>query len=290
MKVSIVIPVYNTEKYLEECITSCLKQTYQNVEIIGVDDGSTDNSAKILDKFSGQIKIIRKENGGTPSALNAGIKSMSGEWFKWLSADDVLYENAIEVLVNEAESQGERAKSCIFYSSYDIIDGNSKVVGEVMEPNYNNLDSLKRNVILLDHYFGNGSTSLIHKSVFDRFGLFDESIGFKEDYEFWLRCCVLNDCSLFLIPQKLAKYRVHPTQLTRTRIRENLERVNTIRDLIISKLSEDKRKLYLSELKTYRKNKPFNVKIRRGVRDMIMRMLPKNASGKIIEAYMHRKN
>ncbi len=290
MKVSVVIPVYNTEKYLEECIESCLKQTYQNIEIIGVDDGSTDNSGKILEKYSRQIKVIKKENGGTPSALNAGIKSMTGEWFKWLSSDDVLYENAIEILVKETESQGERAKSCIFYSSYDIIDENSVIVGEVIEPNYNDLDNLQRNTILLDHYFGNGSTSLIHKSIFDRFGFFDESIGFKEDYEFWLRCCVLNNCNLFLIPQKLAKYRVHSTQLTRTKIRENLERVNTIKNLILGKLPEDKRTHYLHKLRNYQKTKPLKVKIRRKMRDVMLRILPKGTSGRIIETYMNYKN
>lgn len=289
-KVSIVVPVYNTEKYLEECIESCLRQTYQNIEIIAVDDGSTDGSAKILEKFSKQIKVIRKENGGTPSALNAGIKSMGGEWFKWLSADDALYENAIEALVREAESQGEPGKSCIFYSSYDIIDENSHVVGEFIEPNYNNLNSLQRNTILLDHYFGNGSTSLIHKSVFERFGIFDESIGYKEDYEFWMRCCLIHDCNLFLIPQKLAKYRVHPTQLTRTRVRQNLERVNSIKNLILGRLPDDKRAKYLLELKNYQRNKPLKVKIRRKMRDIMWRVLPEDTSGRIIETYMNHKN
>jgi teichuronic acid biosynthesis glycosyltransferase TuaG len=290
MKVSIVIPVYNTEKYLQECIESCLKQTYQNIEIIGVDDGSTDNSGKILEKYSGQIKIIKKENGGTPSALNAGIKLMNGEWFKWLSADDVLYENAIEVLVKEAESQGERAKSFIFYSSYDIIDENSNVVGEFIEPNYNNLNRLQRNAILLDHYIGNGSTSLIHRSIFDRCGVFDESVGFKEDYEFWLRCCIVDDCDLFLIPQKLAKYRVHSTQLTKKKVRENLEHVNMIKNLTLGKLPEGKRKQYLYELKNYQKTKPIKVKIRRKILDIMLRVFPRDLSGTVIETYMNRKN
>ncbi|MGI0045686.1 MAG: glycosyltransferase [Nitrosotalea sp.] len=290
MKVSIIIPVYNAEKYLQECIDSCLKQTYQNIEIIGVDDGSTDNSNKILKSYSEKIKIIEKKNGGTPSALNAGIKLMSGEWFKWISADDVLYENAIDVLVKEVESQGECAKSFIFYSSYDIIDANSVVVGEFIEPNYNNLNSLQRNVILLDHYIGNGSTSLIHHSIFDRCGVFDESIGFKEDYEFWLRCCLIHDCGLYLIPHKLAKYRIHETQLTRTRVRKNLEQVKLIRDYVLNKIPNPKRKQYLAELKIYQRNKPLKIRIRRQLRDVMLKILPSNTSGAIIETYMNHKN
>jgi len=78
IKVSIIIPVYNAEKYLEECIESALNQTYPDIEIIAVNDGSTDNSLGILKKYEGKIKIISKENGGVASALNAGINAMTG--------------------------------------------------------------------------------------------------------------------------------------------------------------------------------------------------------------------
>ena len=102
MKVSVVIPTYNAEKYLRECIESVLAQTYKQIEIIAVNDGSTDNSLKILEEYSDKIKILSKPNGGTASALNLGIRNMKGEWFKWLSADDVLYPDAIEELIVEA--------------------------------------------------------------------------------------------------------------------------------------------------------------------------------------------
>ena len=78
MKVSIVIPVFNAEKYLKECIDSALNQTYKDIEIIAVDDGSTDSSPEILKKYENKITTISKKNGGTASALNAGIKVMSG--------------------------------------------------------------------------------------------------------------------------------------------------------------------------------------------------------------------
>src|SRR3989338_4728600 len=101
MKISIIIPVYNTEKYLEQCIESALHQSYCDVEIIAVNDGSTDQSVSILNKYKNNIIVIDKKNGGTASALNLGIKNMTGDWFKWLSADDILKENAIEKLVLE---------------------------------------------------------------------------------------------------------------------------------------------------------------------------------------------
>jgi glycosyltransferase involved in cell wall biosynthesis len=289
MKVSVVIPVYNASKYIDECIQSVLDQTYSDIEIIAVDDGSTDDSLLKLKQYSNKIKILTKKNGGTPTALNAGIRIMSGEWFKWLSADDLLEKNALDVLINEAKNLGDVSKSCIFYSSYDLIDQEGKIVGEFLEPSYNNLEDFDKNVVLLDHYYGNGTTSLIHKSLFDRFGLFDEKIGFQEDYEFWLRCCIIYDCKLHLIPKKLARYRLHSGQLTKKKINESLEHAESIRELILNKLPDQKKNLYLSALNKYKKQKPLNVKIRRQIRDIMTCVLPKNVSSSIIQYYVNRK-
>ena len=127
--VSIIIPVYNAQDYLEECLDSALNQTYDKIEIITVNDGSKDNSLDILKKYSNKIKIISKKNGGTASALNLGIKNMSGEWFKWLSADDVLYSNAVKELVDVAKVLPN--KKYILYSNYDIIDAHGKIIDKV---------------------------------------------------------------------------------------------------------------------------------------------------------------
>lgn len=289
MKVSIIIPVYNAENYLDECIHSALNQTYHDIEIIAVDDGSKDNSLEKLMKYSDKIRIVTKKNGGTATALNMGIKSMSGEWFKWLSADDVLEKNAIEVLVDEIKNLGTESNFCIFYSNYSLINENGEIIGEFIEPDYNSLNLLDRNVILLDHYYGNGTTSLIHKTMFDKFGLFDETIGFHEDYEFWLRCCLLNNCKLHLVPQKLARYRIHSNQLTKKKINEGLKHTELIRSMFINKLSIEKRSLYLNALKKYKKQKPLRVRVRRSIRDVMIRVLPKNMSDRIIQEYITRK-
>lgn len=213
MKVSIIIPVYNAEDYIEECLKSALNQTYKDIEIIAINDGSKDDSLSKLEKFSEYIKIISKNNGGTASALNTGIKAQTGEWFKWLSADDALHANAIEELISEAKITNS-PENCIFYSNYHIINSNSKIIGEFIESNYNGLSTFDINTRLLDGYIGNGTTCLIHKSAFDKCGLFDQTLEFGEDYEFWLRLCVLNGYRLHLIPKFLAKYRHHNTQLT----------------------------------------------------------------------------
>ena len=116
--VSIVIPVYNSEQFLKESLESILNQTYPNIEIICVDDGSTDNSLQILKSYSEKITIISQKNQGLASALITGINNMHGKWFKWFSPDDVMYSHTIETLVNSAK----KYPNTIVYSNWKIIN------------------------------------------------------------------------------------------------------------------------------------------------------------------------
>lgn len=285
--VSIIIPVYNAQDYLEECLDSALNQTYDKIEVIAVNDGSTDRSLDILERYSNKIKIISKKNGGTASALNLGIKNMTGEWFKWLSADDVLYPNAIKELIDTAKLLPD--KKYILYSNYDIIDSHGKIIDRKTEPNYNELDSFSMNVILLDHFIGNGTTSLIHKSIIDEFGMFNETIGYKEDYELWLRYKVFHNCGLHLVPKNLAKYRVHEKQLTKENVTISLSQSNTIRKYILDKLAPEERKKYEKALIEYKKTKPLTSRGRHTFRDIMLKILPKSVSGFILKSYMNMK-
>ena len=287
-KISIVIPVYNAQEFLEECINSALNQTYSNIEIIAVDDGSTDHSPEILKRYSDKIMTITKKNGGTASALNYGINIMTGIWFKWLSADDVLYPNALEEMILES-SKVENKENTIFYSNYDIINSDGNMIEKFIEPDYNQLESFQQGVILLDHYFGNGTTSLIHRSAIQSYGAFNETIGYKEDYEFWLRYCVLHKCRLHLIPKTLAKYRVHQKQLTKEKVAISLAQTNKIRKLILDKLSPEELTKYEKARKEYQKSKPLTSRGRHMLRDMIFRVLPKSVSGSILKSYMNMK-
>lgn len=288
MLVSIVIPVYNTEKFVKECIESALNQTYRQIEVIVVNDGSTDNSLEIIKKFSNQIKVISKVNGGTASALNLGIKEMKGDWFKWLSADDLLYPNSIQELVDEAKKL-DNMTNYIIYSNYDIIDSNGKILRQFIEPNYNSKSSFELNTILLDHYIGNATTSLIHKSAFERFGMFNENVGFAEDYELWLRFCVLYECRLHLVPKILGKYRIHNTQLTAKKIDKALNNASEIREFILNQLDKEKSEKYSAALKKFKNTKPFFVRVRHSIRNIMFKILPKSTSDKILQEYLKRK-
>ncbi|HAP3441742.1 TPA: glycosyltransferase family 2 protein, partial [Enterococcus faecalis] len=105
--VSVVIPVYNVEKYVEKCLDSVINQTYQNLEIIIVNDGSTDNSLSVCQKkklSDSRIKLINKENGGLSSARNAGIECAQGEFICFIDSDDWIELDYIEVLLNGMEN------------------------------------------------------------------------------------------------------------------------------------------------------------------------------------------
>lgn len=125
-KISIIIPMYNSEKYIEETISSFLQQTYKEIEIIVVDDGSIDNSASIIKKnYSDDVKYIYQMNNGAPSARNNGLQQATGEYIIFFDADDIMDINGIQILVEN--SQGGNAD--LIFGKYKLIDNDSKFMG-----------------------------------------------------------------------------------------------------------------------------------------------------------------
>ena len=104
--VSIIIPVYNSEMYIKKCLNSVVSQTYKKLEIILVDDGSTDNSSQICDNYAdndNRIKVIHQSNGGQASARNNAIKFANGDYILYVDSDDILTVDHVEYLVNLKE-------------------------------------------------------------------------------------------------------------------------------------------------------------------------------------------
>lgn len=124
--ISIVVPIYNVEKYLKNCIDSIIKQTYTNIEIILVDDGSPDNCGKICDEYKekdNRIKVIHKQNGGLSDARNAGIDIATGEYIAFIDSDDYIEENYIEVLYNLCVKNDVWLSEC----DYERINSDDKI-------------------------------------------------------------------------------------------------------------------------------------------------------------------
>ena len=112
--VSIIIPVYNVEKYLKRCLDSVLAQTYTNIEVIAVDDGSTDASGEILDEYAQKderVKVIHKSNGGVSSARNCGLDAVSGDYVTMFDADDYVNVRFVEILLKTATEKNAAALS-----------------------------------------------------------------------------------------------------------------------------------------------------------------------------------
>jgi glycosyltransferase involved in cell wall biosynthesis len=223
--ISIIIPTYNQARFILEAIDSALAQTYSNKEIIVIDDGCTDNTVELItrkyfdvpeDLKPSNLSYYKKPNGGTASALNYGIMKMRGEYFKWLSSDDVLYKHALQDMVwFGVEDHAAQAKNAIFYTDYDIIDANGAFLGPFEEPKIRNQKTHKEKVDeLFQHYYGNASTWLVHISVLNKCGLFDATLQHSEDYDFALTAAALHGVDLIHIPVKTLKYRNHPGMLT----------------------------------------------------------------------------
>lgn len=128
-KISIIVPVYNVEKYLDRCINSLLNQTYENIEVLLIDDCSTDNSARICkdyqDKYSDTCKYLcNKSNSGAGVSRNTGLSNATGDWIVFLDSDDWLHEKYVELLLEDALKNNSDIVMCGYYYAWD--DGRQK--------------------------------------------------------------------------------------------------------------------------------------------------------------------
>ena len=185
--VSIVIPVYNGSNYLREAIDSALSQTYKNLEILVINDGSTDNTDEIAKSYGNKIRYFVKENGGTSTALNLGIKQMKGEYFSWLSHDDLYYPQKIAREVEELSKLDD--KNTIIISELEGIDEDyNKSYTTTFLEHINVYPSREYSYLYPVIYNKtHGCTHLISKVVFDTVGLFDEKWLVAHDFEFYYR-------------------------------------------------------------------------------------------------------
>ena len=255
--VSIIIPVYNSGQFLKESLESVINQTYSNIEIICVNDGSTDNSLEILESYSDKINIISQENHGLASALNTGIKQMQGKWFKWFSPDDVMYSYTIATLVNAAK----KYSNTIIYSNWKVMDENGRKFREFHETNYNKLSNFEFNVRLLDGQQINVNTTLIPSSLFKKCSIKELDDPVAIDYEFFLCSSLLHDIKFHLIPKSLIKYRIHSNQLSHKNISKTMNYIYKIKNEILMCLDDPMRIKYIRELEKYQKTKSTKQKI-----------------------------
>ena len=201
------MPVYNGERYLKEAIQSVLNQTYKDFEFIIVDDGSTDNSVKIIESFcDSRIKYVKLRHGGIVKALNEGLKIAIGEYIIRTDSDDISLPERFEKLLNYMGTNGDVGVCGSWALS---INENRENMSDMKYPPIENKEI--RKYALFHNPF-------IHPSVILRKKAIDKVGGYKdfkhnEDYELWTR--VLKDSEGHNLPEVLLKYRIHPHQITR---------------------------------------------------------------------------
>ena len=127
---SVIVPVYNVEKFINDCIDSILGQSYKNIELILVDDGSTDSSGEICDKYCSvdkRVKVIHQNNKGCSAARNAGIANAKGNLIAFMDADDLIDQDMYEVLIKNLDMTNSDVSACSYVKEYNLDRG--KIIG-----------------------------------------------------------------------------------------------------------------------------------------------------------------
>ena len=228
-KVSIVLPCYNGEKYLRESINSIIKQTYQDWELIIVDDCSVDRSLEIAYEYmknDSRIKVIHNEsNCKLPCSLNIGFANATGELLSWTSDDNIYYPEALEIMV-DALKQNQQYY-CV-RANLDIIDE----YGNIMEnlAIFDNVEMYRYNCF--------GACFLYRRCVQEKIGFYNTNLFGVEDYEYWLRIMACYG-DILSINKTLYQYRRHEGSLSETKKKMVRQQLNRMRLQFIDPILEN---------------------------------------------------
>jgi glycosyltransferase involved in cell wall biosynthesis len=185
--ITVVIPAYNRERYVASAVESVLNQTYQNLEIIVVDDGSTDGTVKALEPYAGRIILFCQPNAGVSAARNVGIRAARGHWIAFLDSDDWWKPQKLERQVRAIEKYGVRM--CFTRSESDageIFQDVEEVVATVKEPGVLHVADAATSVCLARRH-PYVQSLLIEKPLLEKVGLFDESLSNADDTQIIFR-------------------------------------------------------------------------------------------------------
>ncbi len=208
-KVSVIIPTFNRRYTIPEAINSVLNQTYQNFEIVVIDDGSSDDTWKIIKKYNtNKIKYIYQKHSGLPAkARNTGIKLASGEYIAFLDSDDIWMPTKLELQVKFLEK----------HQDYSLVSSNMLTFGDIKEnrkiynPKFSTSGFVFRKLVLGN--FVANSTAMVRKSAIEDVGYFNEDkrLFSVEDFEFYLR--IARKYKIHYSDGILAQYRIHSTNI-----------------------------------------------------------------------------
>lgn len=218
-KVSIVLPTYNGSKWLTKAVKSIINQTFQDWELIIVNDCSTDNTLAIIESLAAQdcrIKFIsNNKNLKLPASLNIGFSIAKGEYYTWTSDDNVFKSNAIAAMASYLDRHPQT----------DMISMNSDIInenGEVIE-NFDGNYTYKRCVEYLIHMNNIGAAFMYRKTIAQKVGQYSEMLFCAEDYDYWCRIALAG--KIDYSKENIYQYRVHSNSLSKTK--RDLVKINT---------------------------------------------------------------
>ena len=225
-RVSIVIPVYNGSGYLRDAIDSALAQTYRNVEVIVVNDGSSDGgkTRAIALSYGDRLRYFEKENGGVSTALNLGIQKMTGDYFSWLSHDDLYYPHKIAAQIELLRPRENR--NVILFSNFTI---KNYITGTIRDGDFIEEQDLTVPALLPILFASriHGCSALFPKRVFTDLGLFSEDLRTTQDYDFFFKL-LKSGYAFQYIPEPLILTRHHNDQGTVTLLDLHVKEVNNL--------------------------------------------------------------
>lgn len=228
-KVSIIVPVYNVEKYLSDCVDSILNQSYKNIEIILVNDGSTDNSPSICDEYSrkdDRVKVIHKKNEGVSVARNSGIKAASGEYIAFVDSDDLVDKSIYTNMIETIDNKNTDLVMCSFKRIFN--NGDMELSDEPLKEGYYNKDLIFEELILpmVGNSFSNMSSPLImgaiwrclyKKEIIEKYDITFPKIKIAEDMLFHLYYLAACE-SVYVTKEPLYYYRYNNLSATKNYI------------------------------------------------------------------------
>ncbi|MCF7907812.1 MAG: glycosyltransferase [Candidatus Omnitrophica bacterium] len=230
-KIDIIIPAYNKADLTVKAIDSVLQQTYNNIEIIVVDDGSTDETKKLISsvKDKSKVKYIYKDNGGACSARNLGIKVSQAQYIGFLDCDDMYLPQKVELSLAYLEDNPDIG---FVHTAAYFIDENDTILRQFSPKISTKVGKIKDNLVLRN--FICPSTTIIRKSCIDEVGYFDESIFTPADWDMWLRLTEKFKASYIDIP--LTMYRVSDSYILSNLIQSEKEEQIVLDKLFVRNL------------------------------------------------------
>ncbi|MCJ2541340.1 glycosyltransferase family 2 protein [Thermostichus vulcanus] len=210
--VSVIVPAYNVQQYITEALQSLICQTWQDFEVLIVNDGSTDSTAEVVETWcqrDPRFHLLSKPNGGLASARNWGIRHAHGELIALLDADDRYLPQKI---ASHVEILQRHLDVGVVYSASKVIRDDGRPTWLTLSGRPVHSDPLL--AMLCKNFIGHGSNAIFRRELFDQIGGFDESLRSCEDLDFWIKVAEQGSHRFYRHPQALCEYRVRPSGLS----------------------------------------------------------------------------